>query len=304
MRTTQKRKRSNGAWRMSKRRRFVRRRFKRKGRSTTSYTTRSTGTSEAFKFRARKLSKRAYRSHLYKQTLVDPHFKSINSSLNTFNTPAAVTDVATLVTPCFPVTATSAGLAFWKVDDAIHQNVQYWTIDSTTLAPVLPNWAALGAEDPYMCIIRGGRYYININCQINNDPINVRVQLAFAKTSARTPTGNNGNTLTDWLNIIGAISPKPLTWTYQTQADYEEYFHPPILDRVVRLLPGEDVSIVKKIKPTKIVCDQHRDQGGWYPYWFIYGSQSATNVAGVSVVGCVTGYNISFSVTSQEAATT
>lgn len=278
----------------------MRKRFRRKGRKTSSYSTRSTGASGAFTHRGRKLSKRSWRNALWRQTLVRPHYKSINASLTTFNTPVAITDVTAGMLPCLPVGGTKSDLAFWKVNTSINQNVQFYQIE--TAGTSLSNWAGLGNDDPVECIIRGGRYYININCNSTNDPVNVRVQLAFSKTSRRTPGGTTGNTQESWVGTVDSFSPKPLTWTYDTQPDYSEYFHPPVLDRVFRLLPGEDMSIVKSIKPVRIHCHQHRDQGGWYPYWFVYCSQSATNVAGVATVGFVTGYNLSFSVVEVDSA--
>lgn len=298
MRTIQKRKRSNGPYAGFKRRRFVRRFRGRSRRNAFSLTTRSQGASTAFKFRGRKLSKRSWRRHIYRDTIADQHYRSITASLLLLTTPQPVTDVAVAFIPAIPATTIPAindPLPFWKVNATINQPMQ--PVDLISGVSSWPNWAAPANPDPKGLVIRGGRYYITANCQSTNDPCNIRIQLAFAKQNFNSAGGASGNTLSAWFTSINAITPKPLTWTYNQQPDYQAYFYPPILDRVVRLLPGEDVSIVKSIKPTRIDPAVMRLGGGWYPYWFVYASQSAGNIAGNPQVGFVTGYNLSFSCT-------
>jgi len=292
-----KRKFKNGSsGRPFKRRKFFRRfrnnRRRGFGRSrASSYTTRSLTASNAFRFRGKKLSKTAWRRHLIKDTLTEAHYRSIQTRLTTVLTPPAITDCQSTV-----ISALDSGNPFWKRNPAINQGLQVPEIIGGVFT--VPTWGVIGQDHPETIVIRGGRYWITANCQVNNDPCNVRVQLVFAKQQGFAAGGAAGNTLTAWLTLINAQNPKPLSWTYQQQPDYDQYFYPPVLDKVVRLLPGEDMTIVKAIKPMKLDCASFLLEGGWFPYWFVYASQSATNVAGDPVVGFTTGTNLSFAVTS------
>lgn len=294
MRTTQTRKRSRPnipITRYAKRRRYQRR-YRRAGK-TSSLSTRSLGASNAFAFRGRKLRKGAWRRHILADTLSNTHFRSINAGLTTLTTPAAVTDCnATRIS----VLSTSS--PFWKSISAINQGLQGSDLSGTGVVTI-PTWGVVGNTDPNRIVIRGGRFWITANCQSNDDPCNVRIQLAFAKQNALSVAGAASNTLISWFNTVDALTPKPLSWTYQQQADYDEFMYKPILDKTYRLRPGDDITIVKKIKPMVIDTAVFLKGGGWFPYWLVYCSQSATNIAGTPVVGFVTGSNMSFSVTQE-----
>jgi len=71
-----------------KRRTTNRRKFRKGGPSKLGYTSLN-AKDHVFGFRSKKVSRKAYRSHLWNSTLFSTHYRSILSSSTTASTPAA-----------------------------------------------------------------------------------------------------------------------------------------------------------------------------------------------------------------------
>jgi len=275
------------AGRPAKKRRMMKRRTARRRRSTMTSTSRSLNPNSAFRPQGRKMSRRRWRNVLWRDTLAMEHYKTIASDAITLNTPSNIFSLQMTSVLAFDDTANSE---FWKINGGLQDSgfgfVPLWG---------QPNGA--GIPELVSLVIRGGRFWCTVANPSTTDNVKVRVQLAYIKASLRNITDTGvSNTAADWL---AAIIPgnRPITWNIAEAPDYSQYFYQPVVDKIVDLKPGDDMNVVQKVKPVKIDCDKYRRGAGYFPIWFIYGSQNVDNTVGGSPINVITGYNMSFSVT-------
>jgi hypothetical protein len=267
--------------RFKRRRRFTRKPRRTRRRAIT-YTSRTDFSRAPFKIRGRKLSKKRYRSHLWRSTLENVHYRSIKSYGDTLDTPNSATALNLI-----NVAALAFTTPFWK-QAAGFQDPSYG---------ILPTWAQAGEGHPIGLVIRGGRLWCCVANTDTFDNVTVRVQLAFVKGSSRNvDNSTTSNTVFAWFTSVG-FGPRDKSWDYQTQPDYEEYVHPPVLDRCVDIQPGQSMEIAWKIRPVKIDTQPFLRAAGYAPVWFIYAGKNTNNSAAATTIHYTTGHNLSFAVT-------
>ena len=154
---------------------------------------------------------------------------------------------------------------------------------------------------PNTVILRGG--LVSFSMSLNPTRVNVcRVTmfLAYAKQQIRSalnnvPAAGSGG-LNEWANALITNEPYGTLWDPTDEADYSEYFHPPIVKKTMDLRPGDAIDIVHRLRVKKIDCDSFVRGGGGIPYiFFTYGQ--VNNSDGVAeVLELTSSYNLSFSV--------
>lgn len=264
-----------------RRRRFVKRR-----RSVFTTNTRSLNPTNAFRMRARKLRKSAYRSMLWRSSLLDTHYRSIRTLTAALPTVASNTQWAVGAFPCFDLTN---GNEFWKNAGGLEDN--NW-------ATGVP-WQVTPGPDPESITLRGGRIWMSVTAQGGSDDVNIRarVQLIFLKAALRSnDDSTTSNTASSWLTTVTA-APHAHGWSLQDAPDYANYFYRPVLDKTFLLRPGSDCQdIYFKLKPTKIDTGDFKRAGGpWFPIWVVY--RGGTGVGAIADnLTAQYGHNISFAV--------
>lgn len=259
-------------------------RFRRK-RNTYSSTSRSLRPTNAFQPRSRLLSKRKYRSMLYRFTQPFQHYKSIASGSSTLTTPNNVTGQAVIRLEALTSIANSE---FWKSAGGLL---------ATQFNFNPPAWSQPGAAPPPTIIIRGGRLWCTASLGTSgNDVCRVRVQLAFIKSQLRNELDTLvSNTYDTWETSALTAATSATNISVYDIGDAEENLYRPVLDKTFDMHSGDSVTHYWKIKPVKIDTGNFTKGGGWFPLWFIYAYQLNNSNATAETVTVVVGGNLSFS---------
>lgn len=290
-RTNQKRKRSDGPFRSAKRRRFSKRGRVRRRRRTTSYSSRQLNASNGFAFKNKVIRGRRWRNILWKDTLMETHYRSIGSVhfTNLIATPTGISSINMAATSMMDQTPASA---FWKVAGGL-QDPNYGGPPGFGLAP------SATTPEPIGIVVRGGRLWVTVANPSATDTINVRVQLAYPKQQLRNQDDNaDSNVVGTYLSAVVSGNPRPISWSIQAAPDYSSFFYPPFLDKTMDLKPGDDLMLMHRIRIKKVDIGQFiRGGGNFFPMIFIYAGQRVDTTAGAQAVNVTLGHNISFVVT-------
>lgn len=261
--------------------------MKRRSRSTMAYSSRSLGVAKAFNPTARKISKRRFRSYLWRDSLMSTHYRSVLSFGSTMNTSAGTNSLAWTSISAMDNTPLQT---FWKTLGGF-QDPSYG---------ITPDWAnapGAGIPEPTTIIIRGGRLFCTVANPSLTETINCRVQLVYIKGQLRNQNNTAAsNTVTAYLTDIAAAGARPISWSVQMSPDYHEYLYLPVMDRSIDLKPGDDVMMIHKLKVSKVDVQPFLRGSGMFPIWIIYAGQRIDNTIGAQVLNVNTGYNLSFSV--------
>jgi len=287
-----KRKRSSmPSWGGKKRRTTRYKRYgnkgRRTGRRTLAYSSRSTVPANAFKPQGRKLSTRRWRNVLWRDTLAMQHYRTVLSNAITAVTPAGIITQNINFTNALDQAANNE---FWKIGGGMQDS-------GLSFIPLWAQPLAAGIPELVNLVIRGGRLFVIIANPGLTDTIRVRVQLCFAKQQQKNSTDTViSNTFQDWAVTV-TTGPRPISWSIVDAPDYSEYLYPPVMDKSIDLKPGDDATMIHKLRVKKIDCDQFRRGAGWFPYWFISSSQTVDNTGGGQPFNVIIGHNMSFAVT-------
>lgn len=265
-----------------------RRTFKRKSRRTTMAWSRKTENPvNPFRFTGRKISKAAWRRRLWNDSQTNTHYRSVFNQNQTTNTPANITQISVQQFPSFEE---NNAIAFWKVAGGLQD-------PSFGIAPTFGAAPGAGVPEPISIILRGGRIFCTLSNPSLTDTVQVRIQFCYPKQQSRNRDDNNtSNTLFDYLTTLFASGSKPWSWSVRDFPDWSEYFHPMLVDKVIDLEPGGNVTVVRKLRCTKIDVQQFLRGGGAFPYWITTCGQQVDNTAGAQPISVRWGHNISFSV--------
>lgn len=250
-----------------------------------SQNTRSLRPTNAFAFRGRKLRKRAFRSLLWRTTILDPHFRSIFASSAAFGTPFGANS-RTLENGNF-ITALP-----------VANNNEFWRkaggLEDVNWASA-PPWAVPAGGQPASVVIRGGRLWCSFSLFSDIvDNVRVRVQLCFIKSQLSNNAGNlNSNTALEWIQgVLG--SPHRIGWNVMDAPDAAQYIYRPIMDRTFILKSQDQQELYWKIKPVKVDTASFLRGTGWFPVWFVYVSSGGGDEV-QDAVQFQYGHNLSFS---------
>jgi len=260
-------------------------------RPTDVVTSRDLSASDAQKYRGKLISRPNYRSLLWDTTLMKQHYRSVYNVSNTdFVTPNVHGQVNVSGFLALNPLNTAA-TAFWLggAGGGGLRPVNY------NVAGTVPTLA------PNSVVIRGG--IIKFSAASNPTAINtcqVMIFLAYSKGQMKSALGTvpaaGSGSLNEWLANLGTLSPYPSSWDPTDEADYSEYFHPPIVKKMMDLKPGDNFDVVHRLKTTKIDADNYLRYGAGMPHWIVtYGQVNNSNGA-TEVIESTAGYNLSFSV--------
>jgi len=289
----QKRKRSNGAPQMPK---FKRRRFSRfgarKNRRTTGFTSRSTGFSSGLFSRPRKLTfrrRRQYRNEAWKRSSLDQKFKAIES----FNTFTGVLSALTA----------SPVWTHIKLYEAFDRSAPFWTPGGGLRGTNFAIPIVIPTLTPNKVFIRGGIIELGVGYALRNiegtstesDMLNVSIQLVYPKQQQRNFT--NANDVAprfEWTSQTATLWPRKRLARLQDEADYDEYFHPPVIDKTFTMTPGSSINLRHKLRPKIIDTDQWMRGFGSFPIWIIY--SNANTLMDTTLPACehTRSYRVSF----------
>lgn len=234
------------------------------------------------------LSRRAYRSKLWNDSIMSTHYRSIISNLLATTAPVGVNTIDMGIFGAFRIPPNTP---FWKSGVGGLQDPSFG---------IVPDWAnpsGAGIPEPTTIIIRGGRMFLTIANPSTTDTINVRAQLVYPKASLLNTTATaNSNTLSDYITAIASGNPRPISWSAQAAPDYSQYFHKPVLDKTMDLKPGDDLMLMFKIRPCKLDVQPFLRGSGNFPFWFVYCGQRVDTTAGAQAMTLNVGHNISFCV--------
>lgn len=286
---------------VAKRRRMAVSRFRRRGRSVTTQTSRQEFGSNPFRFRGRKLRKSVYRRALYNSTRFKTHYRTVLATTDSLGTPNNVTTLNPYIVPALSTINLSE---FWHSAGGL-QDPSFGEVPSFA--------GATNANDPISVILRGGRLWITTSLSLGSvDTCKVRLQLIFPKQQVRNESDTNtSNTLgvpgsangwigTTGINLfgpgVGGGTARPIGWDLTQAPDYQQYFYAPVVDKSFDLKAGDSMTTFFKIKPVKIDVASFKDGQGYTPYWVVYAGQD-NNSNGASETFVVTiGHNMSFAV--------
>jgi len=258
---------------MAKRRRTTRRYARRyrsraqRGRST-AFTTKSQGAYNDQVFRARRLSKAAWRRTLYRETQTKTHYRSVyTTSTIVATTPVGMTGQSFKFLQCWINYSTSAKF-YESGAGAFHP-------DRSVGVPTF---------DPSSIVVRGGLVKLNCTCdQINVNPVRCRMWLVWATTD---PIAQQVTDLT--------TGTKPLMYRPNDQPDFMFQFGRIMAYREAMLLPNEGVEMSYRLKPMKIDLTQIT-AGGNLPYFIVAVSQMNDQNVTAETVACNVSHSMSFS---------
>ncbi|ALE29735.1 coat protein [Lake Sarah-associated circular virus-34] len=278
-RTHQTRKRSRPF--VKSRRRVRRRTFKRRRRNAIVTTSRLLTASNPFGYRGRRLSKKRYRSALWRDTLFKTHYRSIRSQSIALPIPNSNSGETVTFLQCFDTTDVTT---FWKTLGGLEQ------ANFSTGVP----WDA-GTTNPESITIRGGRLWISANNRSGqSESPRIRFQLVFLKGALRnSPDTGQSNSAWDYLtSVVAGI--KPIGWDVTNAPDYSMYCHPPVLSKSFDFRADDTCDIFWKIKPVKIDTAAFTRGGGWFPVWFVTMSTHFDASTGSDDFKIQLGHNLSF----------
>jgi hypothetical protein len=264
----------------SKKRRTVRSRksrYKKRVRSNTSYSSRTLDLRNVQRKGGKKLSKRAWRSLLWRNTLTDTKYKSALSALTTNTTPTNSTSKSLLYIPAL---SSVVGNEFYRTAGGLQdQNFG-----------VVPN---LGTELSSI-VIRGGIIFCNIALvTASTDPVIINVELRRLKQQTRNFNDTNVSNTAD--SYLGAIvgTARPLTWTLDDAPDSQEYVSRAYLSKSMILQAGQMFHLEHRLKVEKIdVGAFEKADRAWF--WFISASQVQDALGVAETFNVIVGHDLSF----------
>jgi len=261
-----------GTGRMAKRRRTTRRPYRRRGyrstgRRTSAFTSKAQGAYNDQVFRARRMSKKAWRSSLYRQTQTKVHYRSIfTSDTFTITSPLGMSTQKFTAVQCLINPLTSA--AFWTVGGGAI---------STDTGIGVPDF------DTSSIILRGGM--LKLSATMDQTAVNVcrvRIWLVWSK---QRPLGAQLTTLTgsNW----------PIMYRPNDQPDFQQLFGRIMIYREAMLEPNQGVEVNYRMRPMK-PDETVFSLGGNVPYWLVSLSQMNDQNAATETVACVASHSLSF----------
>jgi len=259
--------------RMAKRRRTTRRPARRRGyRSargrTTAFTSKAQGAYNDQVFRARRLSKKSWRSALYRETQTKVHYRSIfTSDTFTVTAPLGMSTQKFNAVQCLINPLTSAG--FWVVGGGAI---------STDAGISVPDF------DSSSIVLRGGM--LKLSCTLDDNAVNVCRVRIWLVWSRQRPLGSQITTLTgsNW----------PIMYRPNDQPDFMQLFGRIMLYREAMLDKNQGVEVNYRLRPMKL-DETVFSLGGNVPYWIVSNSQMNDRNAATETVACVASHSLSFS---------
>lgn len=274
----QKRKRSRPLGGVRKKRRFNRRRRTRRGpRTNTSLSNRSLTATSTGLGRGRMLSKKAWKSWLWKDTIADQKYKSNLSGTVTFTSPASAVTCTANIFDIF-----DAANPFWTATGGLQQ---------VNLGTGIPSLS------PNKVVIRGGVMWASISTDpASTTDVRVRVQFVYPKQQRAqfNSTVTTNVPINDWSTAALALFPTNTGLTLQQIGDYEQYWWNPIVDKEIILKPGDAFEIRRAIRIKRVDQESIKNSRAQFPRVFIYTSNLFNAVA--QTLRLETGYNLSFCV--------
>jgi len=246
--------------RMRKRTRYNKRKFARKSRKTTDFTT-FNQRSTAIGFRGKKTSRRAYNKHIWNSTIFKPHYRSYISQDLNLTTPAAVTDGTLQFFNMYQFGgngfATAAGGAV--------------EIDVGSGLPVF-------ADSSY--ILRGGRYEMTIS---NPHSFDIQIKM-WRITTVKQPD----------FTCAGALgSSEDFAWDPSCTPDFYNYIGKPFGAKEVTINGGDQWTYSTRFKTQKIDTENYNNNAmSPYVLIFVTARNANTSAANVKVLQS---YNLSYS---------
>lgn len=248
-----------------------------KGRSrrapkTTVYSSRSLNPRDSRVKRGKKLSKRAWRNLLWRNTLTSTKYKSTLTTANTQSTPVGSITKSVVIYNALSDVATNE---FYRVGGGL-QDINFG---------ITPN---LGV-DLSSVVIRGGIIQCNICATPSNtDAVIVNVELRRSKQNRRNAEDNaNSNTLVNYVTAVQATN-RNLTWTLDDHPDNQEYFSKTYLNKTMVLQPGQMFDVTHRLRVEKWDTVEF-ERGMKHFYWIVMVSQV------VDLLGVAEGLNINLS---------
>jgi len=262
------------------------RRVATRSRKNVSYTSRNNA---AVSIRSRRpltaRKRRQFRNALWTASSLKQKYRSIIQTAGNFT--AGV--------------ATSSVLAVFGFQNAIEQTNEFWTaaggLQAISFQDVNP--IATPTLVPKTIFLRGGMITWNFTSRPDNqDAILCRVQLVYMKGQQRNITDTGSGDARLWLDrMVTNFGTLPIGMTVEDMADFDQYFHRPILDKEVLLRPGESMKLNHKLRAKRIDADAFTRGTGCFPVWFTYRSQQSVGIVdGAETVNMTWGHNISFTV--------
>jgi len=261
-----------GTSRMAKRRRttgrqYRRRRYRPSSRRTTAFTSKAQGAYDDQKFRARRMSKKAWRSALYRQTQTKVHYRSIFTS-NTFTVtaPLGMSTQKFNAVQCLINPTTSA--AFWTAGGGAI---------STDTGISVPDF------DTSSLILRGGM--LKLNATMDDNAVNVCRVRVWLVWSRERPLGSQLTTLTagTW----------PIMYRPNDQPDFMQLFGRIMIYREAMLSANQGLEVNYRLRPMK-PDETVFSLGGNVPYWLISLSQMNDRNTATETIACVASHSLSF----------
>lgn len=211
-----------------KRRRFTKRRTSRRSRAVVG----NQRPNPSYRPRSRRLSKRTFRSLLWKQTITQTKFKSTYGATGTLATPADATTATTL--GAFGLSTTNPYEPFYTQPGGLRP------LSGTIPSVAEPTEAE--AKFNSDIIVRGGRMVLEVfnnteTADANNDIVRVKIVLLRA-----------GEAWTDAF-CTGNIGP---SYTPRYIADFKRLAGYICLEKDFTLKDGESCAVEYKLKPMKI----------------------------------------------------
>lgn len=253
--------------------------YKRRGRKTIAFSSRTLNPTTYLKKRGTKLSKRKFRNLLWTQTITQTKYKSCGQSTRNFFPPLGI---LTKLISTIDALSNVAGSEFFRVGGGL-QPIN---------AGVPPN---LGI-DLSQCIIRGG--LLNIQASLSAlaaDSVMVTVELRFLKQQSRSEDdANPSNTGDSYLNVLTGTA-RPLLWTVDDHPDNSTYLSKAVLSKSMELKAGDSFNVAHRIRPVKVDVGQFAVGAGYHPIWIIYSNQiTATAVDLQETVTVTVSHDLSF----------
>lgn len=241
-----------------KRRRFTRARRanRRGGRKTLDYTGLNTR-GHVVGFRGRRISRRAYKNHIWNSTIFKPHFRSILTTSFTDTAPANFGTTADVLQ--FNMYRNAVAGDFWTAGGGAQ------IIDEGDTLPLFKD----------EIVLRGGKYELTIANQSGDD---VKVKLW------RLTTVSDPDLAIIPLNVDSA-------WDPTVTPDWNNKVGKPFMSREVTIQGGDSYTFVDRFRTQKIDQEAYDDQART-PYIIL----TFTNVNSNTATQCLftARYNLSF----------
>jgi len=248
-------------------------------------SSRQLNASNAQKYRGRKMRPRAFRNLIWRSSMMNQHYRSIysiaNQDVQTDNVHGQMKFSAALMLN--PLGGT--GTLFWTAGGGLRP-VNY--------GGAVPNLS------PNAVILRGGMCQSSLSSNPQNvNLIRVTLLIAYSKQQYRSaggtvPAAGSGG-INEWLTTAG-LGTYGTLWDPTDEADYSEYFHPPLCKKTMDLRPGDAIDINHRLRCKKIDCDSFVRYGPGLPHIFAVYGQVNNSDGVVETIEWTQSYNLSFSV--------